>query len=157
MNNNKFNLSLPVMRGGGSELVLKTARTTDELLSDKISQEQADLLYKPLGDSSSGTYTSTPLWTSSGGNWGSNLTLSESWKTFDKLHVTGGDDSWISLYILDVPAILGAIEVTGRSRFGIWSGGKDIYWRCYSSSDGLYLYLDYTNGILYQVCGINEN
>ncbi len=156
-------MNLPPTCGGGSQLALKsTTRTTSELLSDKISRAEADLLYQPIN--ASGNFTSTILYTDDTPDNYDNMDvieLSESWHNFDQLWMTFGMEGYtgyVECNVLNVASTLRAIGV-GANKIMIATAGASNWWMVISSSDGMTFNFYDAYGYIQMYCieGINFN
>ncbi len=125
------------------------------MLSEKLSKEQADMLYKPLGEDDSG-FSRTLLYRSEDDNTGT-LALNEAWFNFDELRTTVRVASGIESSYLDVPSIHDLWSNYDQSVIQLYTGGKDAYFRVTSSDDGLsfYLYSRENAPQIFTIYGIN--
>ncbi len=109
------------------------------MLTDKLTKDEADLLYKPLSDDSS-THTRTLLYTNDViGNY-EDIVLSESWHNFDEIHTTSGWGDYLTPNSLDVKGMLeafGADDV--YTRIQLVKFGQDGWYFVTPSDDGLIL------------------
>ncbi len=128
------------------------------MLGDKLSREQADLLYKPLGESSE-NYSITTLFEPEGGQLTlEDIVLSESLYNFDQLVSIGSDEQNVIVesQIQYVNMIMLGLELTGDDRrMVVWNGGTGGYWYSRLSEDGLTLTDHFRGNRLWGIYGVN--
>lgn len=110
------------------------------MLGDKLSQAQADMLYMPLGGSSTDPNEYVELFRSTELATGnpSTVYLSESWHNFDQLIVMGGHSVTLDTTIHSVPLLLRELNIGDPwSRVSLFSGMSGYYWYADPSSDGM--------------------
>ncbi len=110
-------------------------KSTPELLSEKLSREQADALYQPLG--AGGNYTRTLLHTNDEYGNNDDIELTESWHNFDQLMVLGGKGAFISTSCIDVISTLAGLEYDTTIYLVVWSGRAEGFYEVVPSDDGM--------------------